>query len=152
MKRDKIRMRLKSECKSKLAFVKIVKEYTGNGLKDSKFAADEMFDNQKQGSTNWTELEIFNNKMPNFTELKFELSEIGADCDIVGGVQWQRNYKMLELGIGDSEDYRLFIKEYIISTSDDHLELLISKLSDESLQEVFKEISKEIKESYDSNL
>lgn len=156
MKRDKIRMRLNSECNSKLGFVKLVKEYTGLGLRDSKFAADEMFDNQKHGSTRWTELEIHNSKIPNFTEFKFDLLEIGADCDIIGGVQWERNYKMLELGIGDIEDYRLFLKEYITLNSEDYLDLLISKLSDEGLKEVFKEISKnireEIKENHDSSL
>lgn len=151
MKQDKIRMRLNSECKSKLAFVKLVKEHTGLGLRDAKFAADEMFTNQKHGSTRWAELEI-NSKNLNFIEFKESLAEIGADCDIMGGIQWHRNYKMLELGIGDSDDYRLFIKEYIRANSDDHLELLISKLSDDSLEEVFTEISKEIKENYDSSL
>jgi predicted lactoylglutathione lyase len=66
---------------------------------------------------------------------------------INGGAQWERNVKMLKLGIAEIEDYRDFIKEEISMKSDNSSEIInfiLSKLSREELEETFNKFTQEI--------
>ena len=63
-----------------------------------------------------------------------------------GGIQWERNVKMLKLGIADEVDYIDFIKDYILNGfagSENILNLALSKLSKKDIQEVFNTINLE---------
>ena len=144
--RNIIRMRLKKDFSSKLAFVKIIKECTGLGLKEAKWKADEMIDNFKQGNTNFTELELLNIDV--IKTFQRDISDIGVECYMTGGLQWERDFKMLSLGLGDNEDYSNFILDYINSVgrerSVDIIRPIIDKLSKEDLEEIFINISKDI--------
>lgn len=145
----KVRIKLKSKVNSKLAFVKIVKEYTNWGLKDAKFFADELFDNFEGGRDKFSELELENPQ--NFKSFLSDLKDIGVDALINGGTQWDRDFKMLSLGIGEKEDYIDFISEWIKSMPYDEdriLGMVLSKLDKEQLNNIINEI----KTQYDSNL
>ena len=148
MKR-KVRIKLKAKCNSKLAFVKIIKEYTNWGLKDSKFFADRLFDDFENNRNRFCELELVNPQ--NFNSFLSDLKDMGVDAFITGGIQWDRDFKMLSLGIGDKEDYISFISEFIKNIPYDEnsiLDMVLSKLDQDDLNDIINEIKKE----YDSNL
>jgi hypothetical protein len=141
-----IRMRLKKDFSSKLAFVKIIKECTGLGLKEAKWKADEMIDNLKQGNTKFTELELLNGGI--IKQFQSDIFDIGVECYMSGGLQLEREFKMLSLGLGDNEDYSNFIIDYINSVGREEsvgiIRPIIDKLSKEDLEEIFINISKDI--------
>ena len=67
--------------------------------------------------------------------------------NVTGGLQWNRNIKMLSLGIADESDYIDFVNEFLIDNrnlevSETILRFALSKLSKDELQEVFTEINK----------
>jgi hypothetical protein len=149
--RNMIRMRLKNNVTSKLAFVKLIKDCTGIGLKEAKWKADDMCENFKIGNTKFTEIELSDGVIRKFQD---GLRDIGIDCYMTGGLQWERDFKMLSLGLGDNNDYSNFIIEYVNSIpreqSQKFIGLIVDKLSKKDLEEIFSNISKEI--VYDSSL
>ena len=75
-----------------------------------------------------------------------EIKNVGGEFLVNGGIQWERNIKMLKLGIGDESDYSEFIKDYILNglvDSENLLTLALSKLSEEDIKEVFNKINLE---------
>jgi hypothetical protein len=141
----KIRIRV-YKCDSKLKFVKLVKECTGLGLKPSKDIADELFDSPGL----YKEISLQENKIDESGVLqdyykKFitEIHDIG-DFQINGGLAWERNLKMLSLGVGDLEEYTSFLSEYMsLNSLDDNkiiLQKIISKLKKEDLIEIVENI------------
>jgi hypothetical protein len=72
---------------------------------------------------------------------------IQGKFNVTGGLQWDRNIKMLSLGIADESEYIDFVNEFLIDNrnlevSQTILRFALSKLSKEELQEVFNEINK----------
>ena len=144
MKR-KIRMKLISECKNKLQVVKLIKDCTELGLKDSKDIADDMFNHIglvkeidliepyiKEGKT-FNPYEEFTKNIHNFGHFQ-----------ITGGISWERDAKMLGIGVGDIEDYANFVSDYMSYNNTDEnrmiLEVLFSKLEKEDLVELVNKI------------
>ena len=142
----KIRFKLLSRCDNKLQVVKLIKDCTGLGLKDSKDIADLMFDNiglvreielrepylDKNGEI-IRPFELFTSKIKDF-----------GDFYVTGGLSWERNAKMLGLGVGDLEDYANFVSEYMTLNNTEEnkmiLETLFSKLNKEDLVELVNQI------------
>jgi hypothetical protein len=146
--KNKIRIQLIERCPNKLQFVKLIKDCTGLGLKEAKNVCDRLHDRpdlieeitvhdsiDENGIT-------YSNKFINGMK-EFVLGEF----IVTGGLQWDRNIKMLSLGIADESEYIDFVNEFLIDNrnlevSQTILRFALSKLSKEELQEVFNEINK----------
>jgi hypothetical protein len=75
------------------------------------------------------------------------MKNIEGRFSVTGGTQWQRNIKILSLGIADESEYIDFTNEFLIDNrnlevSENILRFALSKLSKDELQEVFTEINK----------
>jgi DNA-binding transcriptional MerR regulator len=130
-----IKLRVVNPCNSKLKFIKELKTATGLGLKESKDIVDWLHDNQSKDMTvpfiSYESLKIF----------KDEVEHFGGLVLINGGLEWNRNIKMLELGIGEKEEYVDTISEYLFSNNDlNLLSSILSKLNKEQLIETIKDI------------
>lgn len=140
----KLRFKLLSKCENKLQVVKLIKDCTGLGLKQSKDIADEMFN--KIGLVKEIELvepylkegKTFN-PFEEFTKIK----DFG-DFQVTGGLSWERDSKMLGIGIGELEDYLNFISEFMSYNNLDEnkmiLKSIFSKLNKEDLVEIVNKI------------
>jgi hypothetical protein len=126
----------------------LIKDCTGLGLRDSKDVCDRLHDRPDLieeitvidgvDENGITYSKKFINGMREVIQGKF---------NVTGGIQWQRNLKMLSLGIADESDYIDFTNEFLIDNrnlevSQTILRFALSKLSKEELQEVFNEINK----------
>jgi hypothetical protein len=146
--KNKIRIQLIEKCPNKLQFVKLIKDCTGLGLRDSKDVCDRLHDRPDLieeitvidgvDENGITYSKKFINGMREVIQGKF---------NVTGGIQWQRNLKMLSLGIADESDYIDFTNEFLIDNrnlevSQTILRFALSKLSKEELREVFNEINK----------
>jgi hypothetical protein len=126
----------------------LIKDCTGLGLKEAKNVCDRLHDRpdlieeitvhdsiDENGIT-------YSNKFINGMK-EFVLGEF----IVTGGLQWDRNIKMLSLGIADESEYIDFVNEFLIDNrnlevSQTILRFALSKLSKEELREVFNEINK----------
>ena len=146
--KNKIRIQLIEICPTKLQFVKLIKDCTGLGLRDSKDVCDRLHDrpdlieeiNVREGvdGNGVTYSKKFINGMRDLVQGEF---------NVTGGLQWDRNIKMLSLGIADESEYIDFANEFLIDNrnlevSETILRFALSKLSKDELQEVFTEINK----------
>ena len=146
--KNKIRIQLIEKCPNKLQFVKLIKDCTGLGLRDSKDVCDRLHDRPdlieeiivREGvdENGVSYSKKFINGMRDVVQGKF---------NVTGGLQWNRNIKMLSLGIADESDYIDFANEFLIDNrnlevSQTILRFALSKLSKDELQEVFNEINK----------
>lgn len=141
----KIRLKLLSKCENKLQVVKLIKDCTGLGLKDSKDIADDMFN--KIGLVKEIEIiepYIKDSKVFNpFEEFTTKITQFGH-FQVTGGLSWERDSKMLSLGIGETEDYANFVSDYMsyndLKENKMILEVLFSKLKKEDLVELINKI------------
>jgi hypothetical protein len=142
----KIRFKLLSRCDNKLAVVKLIKDCTGLGLKDSKDIADLMFNNI--GLVREIELrEPYLDKngeiIRPFELFSTKIKEFG-DFYVTGGLSWERNFKMLSLGVGELEDYVNFVSEFMTLNNTEEnkeiLEVLFTKLEKNDLVELVNKI------------
>ena len=141
----RIRFKLLSKCENKLQVVKLIKDCTGLGLKDSKDIADLMFNNI--GLVREIELiepYLREGKMfDTYEEFTTKIKNFG-DFYVTGGLSWERNAKMLSLGVGDTEDYVNFVSEYMTLNNVEEnkllLESLFNKLKKEDLVELVNQI------------
>ena len=141
----KLRIKLLSKCENKLQVVKLIKDCTGLGLKDSKDIADDMFN--KIGLVREIEIvepytkdgKVFNP----FEEFTTKINQFG-DFRVTGGLSWERDSKMLGLGIGETEDYATFVSDYMSYNNLEEnkiiLEVIFSKLNKEDLIELVNQI------------
>lgn len=152
----KIKIRLVRPTTQKLMLVKLIKDCSGLGLRESKDLCDRLHDFKNIS----VEMPIrdyesydYNTGLTIPTNVDYRakfisgIKEIDGEFIVNGGIQWERNAKMLSLGIGDDSDYSDFIKEHIISNLDDSkniLTFILSKLSKEELIEIFSKIEIEI--------
>ncbi len=141
----KIRFKLLSRCDNKLQVVKLIKDCTGLGLKDSKDIADLMFNNVGLvREIELTEPYIRDGKVFNpYQEFTNKIKDFG-DFYVTGGLSWERDYKMLSIGVGETEDYANFISEYKkLNNTDENkiiLNSLFNKLKKEDLVELVNQI------------
>jgi len=138
-----VRIKLIENCPNKLQFVKLIKECSGLGLKESKDICDRLHNG---------EIQIFearDDDAVNYAKkFRQDIVNCGGKFQVSGGVEFQRDYKMLELGIGDDSDYVDFISESIfqnnLENSEEFLKFVLSKFNREQLVELFDRT----KESY----
>jgi len=146
--KNKIRIQLIERCPNKLQFVKLIKDCTGLGLKEAKNVCDRLHDipNTIEEITVLDSVDengiTYSRKFINGMK-EFVLGEF----IVTGGLQWDRNIKMLSLGIADESEYIDFVNEFLIDNrnlevSETILRFALSKLSKDELQEVFNEINK----------
>jgi hypothetical protein len=143
--KKRIRIKLLSKCENKLQVVKLIKDCTGLGLKDSKDIADEMFN--YIGLVKEIELRepyIREDKTFNpYEEFTKNIHNFGH-FQVTGGLSWERDSKMLRIGVGDIEDYAYFVSDYMRYNNMDEnkiiLENLFSKLKKEDLVELVNKI------------
>lgn len=141
----KIRFKLLSHCNNKLAVVKLIKDCAGLSLKDSKDIADLMFNNI--GLVREIDL-----KEPYIREGKLfkpfdEFAKIKdfGDFQITGGLSWERDFKMLSLGVGDTEDYVNFVAEYMTLNNVEENKMLLKVIFNKSKKEDLVELVNKIK-------
>lgn len=151
-----IKIKLVEPTPNKLAFVKLIKDCSGLGLKESKDLCDELHNRpsivQEMPIRDWESYDYTTGKStPAITDFrkKFatEIKNVGGRFVVNGGVQWERNVKMLSLGIADKPDYAEFMKDYILNkfdNSEDILTFVLDKLSKEDLQEIFNKTNIEL--------
>lgn len=141
----RIRIKLLSKCENKLQVVKLIKDCTELGLKQAKDLADEMFN--KIGLVREIELrEPYLKDGKSFVpidEFTTKIKDFG-DFQVTGGISWERDSKMLGLGIGDVEDYATFVSDYMTYNNSEKnkiiLESLFNKLKKEDLVELVNQI------------
>jgi hypothetical protein len=132
----KIRMKCVQKTQSKLAFVKLIKEVSGLGLRDSKDIVDSFdYDINKI-----VEFEI--SKDRSIEKFREELKDIGGEYLVNGGLEFEREYKLLTLGLGEQEDYVDFISENLnyFTNQEDTIKFILSKLTKEDLIELTKKL------------
>lgn len=120
------------KCDVKLQFIKIVKEYTGLGLREAKDLCENCLE---KGYEKFT---IKNRDYNNFVE---ELKSIG-EFEFSGGLAYEREGKVLSLGIGEREDYISYIldKSKMVSfeKNSEVLAYLLDRLDKEELMVVLE--------------
>lgn len=135
----KVKLQIKKNCQAKLMLVKILKNHTGLGLKDSKDICDRLHELPYRPVEFLldTPVDILPNEYAK--SFKEELSEMGLEFDMSGGTDFERNRKLLMLGLGDKEDYVSFLEENLIDQKE-LLNLVLNKLSKDDLKEIFDNI------------
>jgi hypothetical protein len=139
----KVKLKLLKPIQTKLMFVKLVKDCTNLGLKDSKEICEILHESKK------IEFDVVD-----FEKFKLGLKDMCQDGDIIlnGGTSYLRNMKILSIGVADKNDYIDFISEYFEESNFDNskniLILALQKLHEKDLIEIFEKI----KEENDSNL
>ena len=78
-----------------------------------------------------------------------ELKEVDGQFEVTGGTEWQRNYKMLAIGLGDKSEYVDFISEHIsdnrtLEESKNLIKFIIEKLSEKEIEDIFSKIKIDI--------
>jgi hypothetical protein len=123
-------------CKNKLAFVKLLKECSDLGLKEAKDIADTIFDNVSM----FAEVELSEPFTDNYRKFTTEIKNIGS-FEIWGGVEWERELKMLQLSVGEVDEYVDFLSDWSFHSGDKQFfKTLLSKLDKETLVELTKQI------------
>lgn len=132
----KIRMKCVQKTPSKLAFVKLIKEVSGLGLKESKDIAD-TFD---YDINRIVEFEI--SREISIEQFRKDLNDVGGQYIVNGGLEFEREYKLLTLGLGEQDDYVDFISENLnyFTNQDDTIKFILSKLTKEDLIELTKKL------------
>ena len=128
----KIRMNCVQKTPSKLAFVKLIKQVSGLGLKESKDIADTFdYDINKT-----VEFEILTSK--SIDQFRKDLKDMGGQYLVNGDVEFDREYKLLTLGLGEQEDYVDFISENLnyFTNQQEAIKAILTKLSKEDLIEI----------------
>lgn len=141
--RRTLRIKLLEPTPNKLAFVKLIKDCSGLGLRESKDLCDELHSSPHLVQDMPVKPTDDTDYSKRFIS---EIKNVGGKFLVNGGIQWERNIKMLKLGIGDESDYSDFIKDYILNGLEDSenlLTLALSKLSKNDIQEVFNTINLE---------
>lgn len=151
-----IKIKLVKPATQKLAFVKLIKECSGLGLKEAKDLCDDLHKYpevvREMPIRDWEDYDYTTGKTtPAITDFrkKFttEIKNIDGKFIVNGGIQWERDVKMLQLGIAEKSDYTEFMKDYILNkfdNSEDLLTFVLDKFSKEDLQELFNKTNIEI--------
>jgi len=135
----KVKLQIKKTCQTKLMFVKILKNHTGLGLKDSKDICDKLHELPYRPVEFLLDPPVDINPNEYAKLFREELVEMGLEFDMSGGTEFERNRKLLSLGLGDKEDYVSFLEEALINQKE-LLTLTLNKLSKDDLKEIFDNI------------
>lgn len=133
---------------TKLKLVKLIKDCSGLGLKDSKDICDELHSNPGK-SVKMQVLPVATDGTNYIRKFINELKEVDGMFEVTGGREWQRNYKMLAIGLGDRSEYVDFISEHIsdnrtLEESKNLIKFIIEKLSKKEIEEIFSKIKIDI--------
>lgn len=137
----KMKIKALNDCINKLEFVKIIKNATNLGLQESKSVVESIL--KKPYTTIEIELiedVILSDFYKSMTKLNWS-EGMGAENYIIdGGLTWQRNLKLLQLGYGDKEDYVDFIVESNFNEVSFRkiIEKVVEKISISDLSEILK--------------
>jgi len=131
-----IRIKLISPISNRLKFVKLIKECSNLSLRDSRDICDRLHNGEIQI------FEVRENDNINYAKkFREDIIDCGGNFQVSGGIEFQRNYKILELGIGEDSDYIDFISESffqnILKNPQDFLKSVLKKLKREELIELF---------------
>lgn len=132
----KVKLKLNKSVSSKLQFVKIIKDYTELGLKESKNVVDTLHADMSKS----VEITISNDKnVEDFIgEMRLHLKD---EVSINGGIKFQRNHNLLSLGLGEKEDYIEHILEWSnIQNDEDFFRKVLELLPKENLEKLVGEI------------
>jgi hypothetical protein len=135
-----IKVKLINDCNNKLRFVKNVKELCDLGLRDAKDIVDRIC--QKPYTPFEFEVPMGTTTKEAYDKLTYDLAPDNI-LEINGGTQWQREIKMLQLGVGERQDYLDFLKQHIqtnFGNSEEMLTFVLDKLTQEQLQETIDKI------------
>jgi len=132
----KVRLKCIQKTTNKLTFVKLLKEVTGYGLKESKDIAD----NFDYDINRIVEFEISSDV--SIEQFRKDLKNVGGEYVVNGGLVFEREYKILTLGLGEKEDYVDFISENLnfFDNKEDTIKFILSKLEKEELLELIKKL------------
>lgn len=131
----KVRIKMLEPSKSKLYLVKALKDVTGLGLREAKDLIDDLHSGR--------EVKTIVSSREGVIELKSRFNEHGKFI-INGGIEYQRNIQLLQLELGESDEYINEISDRIFYQLDDEnskllLNFALSKLSHQQLIEIFTE-------------
>lgn len=149
MKKQTIKIKLIEGTANKLQLVKLIKDCSGLGLKEAKDICDMLHHSPTVFQTFETRQDGVVNYARKFRE---EVKNCGGKFIVSGGTEFMREFKMLDLGIGDNEDYADFIIEYYENNFDDEKEFLkfvLSKLKREELISIFERAKETYKDYID---
>jgi hypothetical protein len=145
--RRTLRIKLIEPTPNKLQFVKLIKDCSGLGLRESKDLCDELHKNPHLVQDMPVRISNAMEELVDYSShFKSEIKNVGGKFLVNGGIQWERNIKILKLGICDESDYSDFIKDYILNGLEDAENLLIlalSKISENDIKEIFNKINLE---------
>jgi hypothetical protein len=136
----KVNIMLRENCPTKLMFVKILKEYTELGLKDTKEICDRLHEMPYKS----VEINVKDSNAVN--QLRQDLLDINLNFIMNGDRRFERERKLLTLGLGEKEDYISFFVECsdLFDNREEMLNLALNKLSTEDLKEIFGKIKTKI--------
>lgn len=146
MRKQSIRIKLIEKCTNKLIFVKLIKDCSGLGLKESKDICDRLHSHPLETQTFVVRQDGITNYAKKFRD---EISNSGGKFIVSGGTEFMRDFKILDLGIGDNEDYANFIIDYYENNFEDQKEFLkfvLSKLHREDLMSIFEKAKETYKD------
>ncbi len=142
-----IKLKLIEKAESKLQLVKLIKDCSGLGLRESKDICDNLhagmtqtFETRQDGIVNYSK------------KFREEIKNCGGKFIVSGGTEFLREFKMLDLGIGDNEDYVDFIVEYFENNFEDQkdfLKFVLSNLKREELISIFERAKETYKDYID---
>lgn len=162
---DKIRITQRRKEDHRLAFVKALKEVSGYGLKEAKDIADRLnysFDksliatiDSKEKSASTIEVvlpgKFAANRDSNQTNqaIKDFAKDLNEHCtgsyEVSGGTEWEREMKLLSLGIGTDSDYVSFITKAVMTKNQLGIEEFISEhlstLDRQSLEKIYNKLT-----------
>ena len=130
-----VRIKMLEPSKFKLHLVKALKDVTGLGLREAKDLIDDLHSGR--------EVKTVVSSREGVIELKSRFNEHGKFI-INGGIEYQRNIQLLQLELGESDEYINEISDRIFYQLDDEnskllLNFALSKLSHQQLIEIFTE-------------
>lgn len=131
----------------RLGFVKALKDITGLGLKDSKDICDLLCNGYNFDKKSYTidvpfSSERTHEDLRKFT--KFITEECTGDYEVAGGPEWDREIKLLSLGLGTDDEYREMVKRLPLYGDQEKIELFIDEVltssNRESLEKFFNKL------------
>lgn len=147
MKKQTIRIKLTKGATNKLVLVKLIKDCSGLGLKESKDICDRL--HSYPGNTQSFEARQDDTVINYAKKFREEIKNCGGEFIVSGGAELMRDFKMLELGLGDNQDYADFIIDYYENDFEDQKEFLkfvLSKLKREELVSIFEKAKETYKD------
>jgi len=147
MKKQTIRIKLTKGATNKLVLVKLIKDCSGLGLKESKDICDRL--HSYPGDAQSFEARQDDTGINYAKKFREEIKNCGGEFIVSGGTELMRDFKMLELGLGDNQDYADFIIDYYENDFEDQKEFLkfvLSKLKREELVSIFEKAKETYKD------